>query len=99
MSWARIPLGIVLFVAALGNGLASLFLAFVVLMGGYAMAWLLVILVALLVAEIIVGVRLLRNPKPNLLWVALGLVVLNAAGWYLLSGNSIGPIKAWSDSA
>jgi len=95
----RVPLALVLFICALGNGLASLFLAFVVLMGGYAMAWLLVLLAGLAVGEIVIGLKLMRNPRPNLLWIGLGLLVLNAAGWYLLSGNSIGPVKAWSDSA
>jgi len=99
MSAARVPLAILLFIAALGNGLASLFLGFVVLVGGFNMAWLFLLLLGLLIAEIKFGLQLLRNPTPNLLWIALGLIVLNAGGWYLLAGNSIGPIKAWEDAA
>ena len=98
MSWARVPLALVLFVCALANGLAVLFLGFVVLVGGYNMAWLLLLLLGLLIGEVIVGVKMLRAPRPDLLWIGLGLLVLNAAGGYLLSGHSIGPIKAWTDS-
>ena len=98
MSWARVPLALLLFLCAFANGLAVLFLGFVVLVGGYSMAWLFLLLLGLLVGEIVVGVKLLRAPRPDLLWISLGLLLLNAAGGYLLSGHSIGPIKAWTDS-
>ena len=98
MSWARVPLALMLFVCAFANGLAVLFLGFVVLVGGYNMAWLFLLLLGLLIGEVIVGVRLFKAAEPNLLWISVGLLVLNAAGGYLLSGHSIGPVKAWTDS-
>ena len=98
MSWARVPLALLLFVCAFANGLAVLFLGFVVLVGGYNMAWLFLLLLGLLIGEVIVGVRLFKAAEPNLLWISVGLLVLNAAGGYLLSGHSIGPVKAWTDS-
>lgn len=98
MGWARVPLAVLLFICAFGNGLACVFLGFVVLVGGYSMAWLFLLLLGLLVGEMVVGVKLLRMPRADLLWMSLGLIVLNAAGGYLLSGHSIGPVKAWTDS-